>query len=339
MHAPRRLAVSLLFLAGLLLPAAGAAQTVSRSASGYPLFYVGGYAHDLDQRDDLYFDLVDLTQAGAAARIVIQTPPGYRVTPLHPADYNLGEADVYTSKGTYHGVLDVAPRQAFKHDPSVAGCAEGAHAATWWMSLKGPKGELVAPVAVDRRSGGLRLEVCLGALNALGLKADEVYLQTSSVFRNPARPGTYRFSARVTPLGADGRPATASEYELRADEPLPEDVTLTSAQFDRETHRLTVSGTVVADGRPRVGVNVHVYVGQTSNVDDMTQVGIAVSNAGGAYTLARRILIPPVYVLAYVHHYEFDHCASRSSAPAGCKSESTDGDESAAVGVTTLRRA
>ena len=54
----------LLVLAALVLPGSGAARS---GADDYPLFYVGGNAHDLGQRDDLYFDLLNLSSAGATA--------------------------------------------------------------------------------------------------------------------------------------------------------------------------------------------------------------------------------------------------------------------------------
>ena len=217
----------------------------------------------------------------------------------------------------------------------MAGCADGAHASNWMMLLKGTKGRLTVPVAVDRTASGLKLTVCLGAFNSAGLKIDEVYFVTSSVFRNPTRNGVYRFSAHVVPLGADGAPSTATQYEARADEPLPEDVTVTSAAYDRTTHLLTVGGSVHANNKPRGGINVHVFAGQSSDVNDMNEVGVAVTDGNGAYAYTKKILIPPAYVVAYVRHYNFSKCQSRSSAPGGCASESTDGGPSQSMKVKT----
>ena len=182
MHSGWRLAVPLLVLAALVLPGSGAARS---AAAAYPLFYVGGNAHDLGQRDDLYFDLLELSSAGTPARITITTPAGYRVSPSYRPGFYFGDAEVYTNKGVYSGELDVAPKALFVADPSVAGCADGAHASDWLMLLKGTKGRLTVPVAVDRTASGLKLTVCLGAFNSAGLKIDEVYFVTSSVFRNP----------------------------------------------------------------------------------------------------------------------------------------------------------
>ena len=204
MHSGWRLAVPLLVLAALVLPGSGAARS---AAAAYPLFYVGGNAHDLGQRDDLYFDLLELSSAGTPARITITTPAGYRVSPSYRPGFYFGDAEVYTNKGVYSGELDVAPKALFVADPSVAGCADGAHASDWLMLLKGSKGRLTVPVAVDRTASGLKLTVCLGAFNSAGLKIDEVYFVTRSVFRNPD-------PKRRLPLQRPRRPARGRRLSL-----------------------------------------------------------------------------------------------------------------------------
>jgi hypothetical protein len=320
----------LLALVAFALPASVGAQGTAKSS---PLFYVGGDDHLAGQRNDLYFDLLELSSAGQPARIVISSPAGYRVSPAYRPGFYFGEADVYTSKGIYSGEIDVAPKAVFLEDPGVPGCAAGAHASDWLMLLKGPKGRLTVPVAADRTATGVKLTVCLGLFNRLGLRIEEVYFETRSVFRNPARDGFYRFSAHVVPVGTSGGPLPAARYELRGDEPIPENVTLSGASYDRTTHLLTIAGSVTADAKPRVGINVHVFTGQSSAVDSMDEVGIAVTAGGGGYTYTRKMLIPPVYVLAHVRHYEYDRCDGRSSAPGGCVSETVDGATSAAVRV------
>ena len=332
MHSGRRLAVPLLALAALVLPGSGVARS---GADDYPLFYVGGNTHDLGQRDNLYFDLLSMSSAGTPARITITTPAGYHLTPSYRAGFYFGEADVYTNKGTYSGEIDVAPKAIFAKDPSVTGCAEGPHASDWLMVLKGTRGRVTVPVAADRTSVGLKLTVCLGAFNSAGLKIDEVYFVTRSVFRNPTSNGVYRFSARVVPLGADGSPSPAAQYEVRAEEPLPEDVTVTSAAYNRTTHVLTVGGSVHANDKARVGINVHLFAGQSPDVDNMNEVGVSVTAPGGLYTYTKKMLIPPAYVVAYVRHYDFAKCQSASSAPGGCVSESIDGGPSGSVKVKT----
>ena len=167
------------------------------------MFDVGGDYHKLGQGNGVYFDLYGLDAAPKPAMITIQTPGGYGVSLVHRAQFVLGDAEVDTNRGVYHGEFEVAPRAAFDADPATAGCAEGTHAATWWMVLNGTHGELSVPVAVDRRGTGYALTVCLGSLRKLKLTASEVYFATRDVFRNPTKPGNYRFSAMVIALGRE----------------------------------------------------------------------------------------------------------------------------------------
>ena len=191
-------AVLLLLVAVVLLPG-GAAARKARTADRFPVFDVGGDYHDLGQGNGVYFDLYGLTSAPKPAMITIQTPGGYGVSLVHRPQFVLGDAEVDTNRGTYKGEFEVAPRAAFESDPATAGCADGTHAATWWMVLNGTHGELSIPVAVDHRGRGYLLTVCLGSLHKLSLTATEIYFATRQVFRNPSKPGNYRFVAMVYP--------------------------------------------------------------------------------------------------------------------------------------------
>ena len=304
----------------------------------FPVFDVGGDFHDLGQANGLYFDLYNLTSAPKPAIITIQTPAGYGVSLVHRTQFVLGDAEVDTNRGTYKGEFEVAPRAAFDSDPATAGCADGTHAATWWMVLNGTHGELSIPVAVDRRGPGYLLTVCLGSLQKLKLTADEIYFATRQVFRNPSKPGNYRFSAMVVPLGANGKPDPKTRYELRGTQPIPEDAK-PKAVYNPATKTLTVVGTLMAAGKPRVGINVHVYGGQSTDYSAQKEIGHATTGRGGVYTFTRRLGLAPKWVYAYIYHYRYPICSGPSSAPAGCASQSTDGvatDEVAVkIGSTT----
>ena len=63
---------------------------------------------------------------------------------------------------------------------------------------------------------------------------------------------------------------------------------MTSAAYDRMTHLLTVGGAVHANDRPRVGINVHLFAGQSSNVDNMNEVGVGVLPRVASTRLRRR---------------------------------------------------
>ena len=216
-------ALVLLLAVAVFLPGGAAARGEHGTAATFPVFDVGGDFHDLGQANGLYFDLYNLTSAPKPAIITIQTPAGYGVSLVHRTQFVLGDAEVDTNHGTYKGELEVAPRAAFDSDPATAGCAAGTHAATWWMVLNGTHGELSIPVAVDRRAPGYLLTICLGSLQKLKLTAEEIYFATRQVFRNPSKPGNYRFSAMVVPLGANGKPDPKTRYELRGTQPIPED--------------------------------------------------------------------------------------------------------------------
>ena len=272
-------------IAGALL----AVLPVGASAKdSFPVLDVGGDFHRLGQGNGVYFDLYGLASAPRPAVITIRTPPGYGVSLVHRAQFVLGDAEVDTNRGVYRGEFEVAPRAAFDADPATAGCADGEHAATWWMVLNGTHGELSVPVAVDRHAGGYQLTVCLGSLRKLKLTATEVYFATRDVFRNPTRPGNYRFSAIVTPWGVNGKPDPTTRYELRGTQPLPEDA-LPHPVYDPATRLLTVTGTLTAAGKARVGVNVHIYGGQTSDYGKQKELGYATTKAGGVYRFSRRL--------------------------------------------------
>ena len=206
----------------LLLPGAAAAQKARHGADTFPVFDVGGDYHDLGQGNGVYFDLYGLNTAPKPAVIKIQTPGGYGVSRVHRSQFILGDAEVDTNRGTYKGEFEVASKAAFKSDPATAGCADGVHAATWWMVLQGAHGELSVPVAVDRKGAGYLMTVCLGSLTKLKLDAREVYFATRQVFRNPSKPGNYRFTAMVIPVGPDGKADPTTRYELRGTQPIPE---------------------------------------------------------------------------------------------------------------------
>jgi hypothetical protein len=309
---------ALLVVAIGLLPGAAAANDT------FPVMHVGGDDR-LGAPADSYFDLYGLGTAANPAVVTIQSPPGYGASLAHRAQFILGDAEVDTNRGAYKGEFEVASRAAFDTDPATAGCAGGAHGATWWMVLNGTHGELSVPVAVDRSGRGYRLTICLGSLQKLKLRVGEIYFETRAVFRNPHRPGVYHWNALVTPAGADGAPNPGGRYELRARSPLPQTIGPDSATYDPVTKTLSVSGKLVAAGSPRVGIDVHVYGGVTGDYQKQPELGHVDTTGSGAYTFTRRLAKPPGWVYVYVYHYRVPDCQGATHAPRGCASESTDG--------------
>jgi hypothetical protein len=321
---PALWALFLLSVVAVCLPGSAAARKARGGANLFPVFVIGGDFHDLGQANGVYFDLYNLTSAPKPAMITIQTPAGYGVSLVHRPQFVLGDAEVDTNRGAYKGEFEVAPRQAFDADPATKGCAEGTHAATWWMVLNSTHGELSIPVAVDRRGPGYLLTVCLGSLQKLKLTANEIYFATRQVFRNPSKPGNYRFSALVYPIGADGKPNPKTRYEMRGTQPIPEDAK-PKAVYNPATKTLTVVGTLMAAGKPRVGINVHIYGGQSTSYSAQKEIGYATTGRGGIYTFTRKLSLAPRWIYAYIFHYRYPICSGPSSAPAGCASQSTDG--------------
>jgi hypothetical protein len=309
---------ALVALSIAFLPASAAARDT------FPVMHVGGDDR-LGASADSYFDLYGLGTAASPAVVTIQSPPGYGATLTHRAQFILGDAELDTNRGAYKGEFEVASRAAFETDPATAGCADGAHGATWWMVLNGTHGELSVPVAVDRSGPGYRLTICLGSLQKLKLKVGEIYFETRAVFRNPRTAGVYHWNAVVTPAGTDGAPNPGERYELRARSPLPQTIGPDSATYDPVTKTLTVSGKLVAAGSPRVGINVHVYGGATDDFQKQPELGHVDTSGSGSYTFTRRLAKAPDWVYVYVYHYRVPECQGASRTPAGCASESTDG--------------
>ena len=323
-----------LLLGAVLVPGSAVARQTSRAEAIFPVFDVGGDDHSLGQENDLFFDFYDMDAAPKAAEITIVTPPGYVLSLVHRAGYVFGDAEVDTNHGIYRGEFEVAGPAEFNADPATAGCADGTHAATWWLVLNGSHGELSIPVAVDPKGKGDLFTLCLGSLQKLHLTMSEIYFNTRDVFRNPSKQGNYRFSAIVTPAGADGTPDPTRRYELRGFQPLPETATPT-ASYDPARKLLTVTGMLVAAGRGRVGINVHIYAGSSTDYEKLIEVGYAATTAGGAYSFTRKLSKAPLFAYAYVEHYRYAICSGASSAPAGCASQSTDGLATNTVKVTT----
>ncbi len=323
-----------LFASVLLLAGSASARPTRAGEAGFPVFNVGGDDHGLGRENDIFFDLFDLNTAPKPAEITILSPPGYALSLVHRPGYIFGDAEVDTNRGAYRGEFEVAGRAQFDADPATAGCADGIHAATWWLVLNSTHGELSVPVAVDRKGGGYLFTVCLGSIQKLHLTMSEIYFYTRDVFRNPSMTGVYRFSAMVIPASADGTPDPTTRYELRGTQPIPETVDPT-AVYVPATKTLTVTGKLVAAGRPRVGINVHIYAGSSSDYEKFSEVGTAVTAGGGAFSFSRKLVKGPRFAYAYVDHYRYQICSGASSAPAGCASQSIDGLGSPIVKVTT----
>jgi hypothetical protein len=327
---PRALGRLLLVAAALAVAAPLGATAAGTGETGFPVFDVGGTDHLLGQSDDLWFELYGLQFAAAPESITVTSPKAYDTTPIHPKDFQLGaaEIDARPSGGgalnRYFGYIRSIGADEFAADPTVATCAPGTHTATWQLALNGKDGTLIVPVAVDQAIGGYKLKVCLDSLKTLNLRTEYVYFETTAVFRNPRRTGAFHFSARVTPFASTGGPDTANDYELRGTQLLPSSLSA-APTYTASTKTFAVSGKVLAAGRPRLDIHVHIFAGATRDDTKMKEIGAATTDLGGSYTFSKRLSVAPKYMWARVYHYSSTNCSQPSTAPGGCASESTDG--------------
>jgi hypothetical protein len=182
-------------------------------------------------------------------------PGGHGVT-LAPVGTRLGEAEVDVGPAAggaatkLKGSAVVSDPAAFAADPQTQTCAPGTHAATWSLNL----GTATVPIAVDALStgGSYRLTLCLDSLRVASLKPVDIYFALEQVFRNPATPQVYWWSALVTPVDATGAPAPTSAFEIQGGEPIPEPLSI-RASWDVKKHVFTARGVLRGGGAPRTG--------------------------------------------------------------------------------------
>jgi hypothetical protein len=286
-------------------------------------------------------ELSMLLPTAPTASLAITGPAGYAFTPK-PVGEQLGVAafEVKNALRTFPRPLvgaivmtDTVPAT----DPALQACAPGAHTEEWQLALLGAV-RATLPIAVDvaPAGGSLRLTLCLAPLRAAGLVPRALTFGLLDV-HNPTLPGIYRWSALVTPFDAAGALDAARATELRADVPLPAALTATAA-FDRKTRILTVRGTLREAGKARGGVVVH-FVRPFSSDPNTVVIGSIRTAATGSYAFRKTIRAgraAPKVVVAYVDT-AVTACASTSTAPDGCTSESVAGTDSGPVSVSPKR--
>ncbi len=334
---------ALVVLAVVAVPAAGAADYDTT-----PLLDVGGSSHALGAPSYVYLDAYHLDAVAPVERIAFGTAVGFAFTlPTHVGD-SLGEAyiDAVPAAGStndveFDGDLTVMDPAAYAADPAAQACAPGAHAGTWQMHMADDDDRpLNIAVAVDAAANGTyTLTACLDALSAFKLMPAEIYLDADGVFTNATTTGRYVFNAVVTPYGADGLPNPTAGYEIRGYDDLPQTLTAT-AKYATATKIFTVTGTLQAKGAPRGAINVHIYVGQTSNPLTMHEAGYAVTDSAGRYTYTTRLATAPRYATGFVNHYWGPDCTGSTTPPAGtagCVSHTINGVGTAIGAVQTIK--
>jgi hypothetical protein len=327
-----------------LAAAAAIAIAIGVSTAGAdttkPVFLVGTDEQVAGASTGVALYLQRISAAGAPGRISITVPNGYAMS-SSAAGAQLGDTRMVVeptaggSKTVLEGSIVQVDAESLASDSAFATCVPGAHAGAWHLVLDGDK-TLVVPVVLDQpATGGFQLTICLDAVRAAGLRADELDLWTRGVFTNPLDGGLFVWSALVSPFDTSGRLDAPTTYELRAEEPLPQSVTVTAA-YTAKTRQLVVRGAVLANGRPRAGILVHA-IGATSPTENAHELGTATTKANGDWILRVRTTKRPNIVVATVDFYAGPCVGQPSAAPAGCANESIDGSDSDIVDVKVVK--
>ncbi len=332
------------FLAALLLAVALTVPGASVAATpSVPFFNVGGNEHLLGGSGDLYFDAYNLDFAPSAERMTISIPHAFQAVLTDTPGTDLGRAymgTVTTAQGTqtsYNGQLVVLDASAYSNDPSGQACDPNVHTAVWEIEVKSDAGvSLDVPVAVDWMGSNYQLTMCFDSVHAQGIEVSEVDFHMANVFQNPLTAGNYLFDAVVTPFAADGTPNTATAYEFQGYEDLPQVLTA-HPTYDPATKTFVVSGVSRINGKPRVGVNVHIWVGRTSITATMKDIGVAVTGSNGSYSFKKKLTAAPKWMLGEVDHYYRIICTGKSQ-PGGCVSWTTDGRDTYVTLVTRAHK-
>jgi hypothetical protein len=311
------------------------ASAAAPASNLYPIFDVISDAHLLGEADDVGLDAYNLDASGTTGKLVITTPAGFSASVVQAADTNLGTAQlgvVKTAGGTvttWQGTLLAMDAPSYAADTGAQACDPGSHTAAWRLSLAGnANGNVSIPVAVDSAGRGYKLTMCFGAVQSLGLTVSTVYLGTKSIFRNPVKHGQFLFDGTVTPFASDGSLNSSSAYELRGYEYLPQDLTI-SPSYSTTAKKLTVTGSVTADNRPRAGINVHFYGAATSTATTFADLGFTDTADDGTFTFTKPLTsLRYPYLYAQVNHYVYQTCKGATAAPGGCATYSIDGRSS-----------
>jgi len=131
----------------------------------------------------------------------------------------------------------------------------------------------------------------------------------------------------ITPyIAGTGTPDATGVVEVRCIEPLPHTVTKLKSVYSKLTKKVTITGVLMAGGKPRPNVHVRIEAGTTLNPDALKQWAVATTNAAGAFSIVK-LLPKTLYAFAYVNPYFNLTCQTGpSTAAKGCVREDTSGE-------------
>jgi hypothetical protein len=242
------------------------------------------------------------------------------VAPTGGGDPDLFLGDVAAEDATTYGA-----------DPAAQACAPGTHAAYWLASLEslvaGTK--ITLPIAVDAAATpdgktSYSLHYCPFAAPTPASPAGLAIVTSFLSFNKlgiPATPGTYQWSAIVTPATPTLTPDPTTAFELRGDLPVPETLSL-HVRYVAKDHAAVLSGRLLAQGQPRAGASVSI-----SRSSDLGGSPIVTTTHADGTFAAQEYVARTEQFSATVDSAS-GPCATPSTAPGGCRDESLSGASS-----------
>lgn len=286
-----------------------------------------------------------------AARVTLVVPQGYELQLGQPAGTSIGfvsallaETAGTSSSAFASGELVADDPAKYVSDPDAQACAPGAHAAVWSTTLSVLGQTFNLPVFVDPGGvsdagpGAATLRFCpawRSPASASTVTAPGLSLFVEGAIVAPTAQGRYTWSALVAPLdGSSPAPNEAGVFELRSVVPNPHVLTL-RARHDAKKRSVVLSGTLTAVGEPEAGVEVS-FGASTDSFSDVSFFGPVRTNAAGAFSVRRHIEQTTQFSVSADAIQRA--CATPSSAPAGCVSETVSAPLDASV-LVRVRRA
>jgi hypothetical protein len=314
-----RRALPLLLLVGLWTAAPAHAQATSI------LFVVATPA-------ETTIDVSGSDSAGTA-RVQISVPAGFGLDVGRPvgavvgrAVLDLASAAAPDGEGSLlQGDVVVADPSSYAGNARLAACASGTHATVWRVEPLG------IPIFVDGASGpdaalgGYELRACLDLPPGLSFRDLELDLLRAVV--PPTLPGMYVWHALLTPLTAAGAVDEGATWEVRALLPWPAVLSL-HARAGKAKGRYLLSGRLVLAGKPRGGATIRLLrlspgnEGGSDITITLVRPRTAETDRSGRFRIAVRVQRPADF-FALWFPFPRDRCSSPSTAPGGCRSEST----------------
>jgi hypothetical protein len=287
---------------------------------------------------------------GVAARVDLMIPAGYRMNLAGRPGSRVGLllGDVGSADGDFGSTFIAAPivvddPARYATDPAAQACAPGEHTAVWRMSPKILGRALELPVAVDAipQADGTAyalhfcpLELPSAAYPA-GLALGSATIDFADTVSAPARAGTYRWSALVTPAspGTLASDPTAA-FELRAIVGLPESLTL-HARYEPGSHEAILYGSFLSGGRPQADAPIR--LGSTVGSGDRFGTTVTVTTKSDGTFSVRRPIAETTTYRAYVAD-RIRTCTDVSAAPGGCKTETLVGSPTVSTFLVLPRK-